>query len=52
VAGAISLILAFYGMHTLPMNGAGLCSSDRIALHPRDQGHELRHPDHRAGGDA
>jgi membrane-bound serine protease (ClpP class) len=24
VAGAISLILAFYGMHTLPMNGAGL----------------------------
>ena len=24
VAGAISIILAFYGMHTLPMNGAGL----------------------------
>ena len=24
VAGAISLILAFYGMHTLPINGAGL----------------------------
>jgi membrane-bound serine protease (ClpP class) len=24
VAGVISIILAFYGMHTLPMNGAGL----------------------------
>ena len=49
VAGAISLILAFYGMHTLPMNGAGLLLiSDRNrALHPRDQGHEPRHPDHR-----